>query len=178
MSLTEQTTMWTEKEALYREMSANMQPMAGLDCLLRWCDSNSISTIIVTNAPRVDAQHTMGVLGLSERFAETVVIGNECSASKPKPDPYLEGLRRLDLPAAQCVAFEDSLNGCRSAVAAGLFTFGVSVCKRLITMYTFKQCCMSLLMKAGTYQMSFANSVTHVETIPSLVLDLTARSSE
>lgn len=54
-----------------------------------------------------------------------MVIGYECARSKPHPDPYLEGLSRLGLSAATCVAFEDSVNGVSSAVSAGLYTFGV-----------------------------------------------------
>lgn len=59
------------------------------------------------------------------RFGETMVIGYECARSKPFPDPYLEGLSKLGLSAADCVAFEDSVNGVSSAVSAGLYTFGV-----------------------------------------------------
>jgi HAD superfamily hydrolase (TIGR01509 family) len=125
MPMAEQEAMWNEKEALYRDISTTLSPMPGLQRLLTWCDTHSIKLIIVTNAPRLDAVHTMAVLGLSERFGNTIVIGYECAHSKPHPAPYLEGLQRLQLPAENCVAFEDSLNGCRSATAAGLYTIGV-----------------------------------------------------
>lgn len=59
------------------------------------------------------------------RFGETMVIGYECARPKPHPDPYLEGLSRLGLSAEACVAFEDSINGVKSAVSAGLYTVGV-----------------------------------------------------
>jgi beta-phosphoglucomutase-like phosphatase (HAD superfamily) len=35
---------------------------------------------------------------------------------------YLQTLSRLKLPAAQCLAFEDSQNGLQSAISAGLAT--------------------------------------------------------
>lgn len=54
-----------------------------------------------------------------------MVIGYECPRPKPNPDPYQEGLSRLGLTADVCVAFEDSVNGIKSAVAAGLYTIGV-----------------------------------------------------
>jgi beta-phosphoglucomutase-like phosphatase (HAD superfamily) len=41
---------------------------------------------------------------------------------KPHPQVYLQMLERLQLPAARCLAFEDSSNGLRSAMAAGLAT--------------------------------------------------------
>ncbi|MEO8598490.1 MAG: HAD-IA family hydrolase [bacterium] len=50
-----------------------------------------------------------------------------CDAStvmhkKPAPDVYLAALKALDLPATDCLAFEDSENGLRAAHAAGIPT--------------------------------------------------------
>jgi HAD superfamily hydrolase (TIGR01509 family) len=50
-----------------------------------------------------------------------------CDAStpgrkKPAPDIYLSALAALNLPAAECLAFEDSENGLRAATAAGIPT--------------------------------------------------------
>ncbi len=51
-------------------------------------------------------------------------IGDASTAplKKPHPQVYRHMLQALDLDAAQCLAFEDSSNGLRSAVAAGLAT--------------------------------------------------------
>ena len=51
-------------------------------------------------------------------------IGDASTAPIKKPDPqvYLQMLAALQLEAAQCLAFEDSSNGLRSATAAGLAT--------------------------------------------------------
>lgn len=51
-------------------------------------------------------------------------IGDASTApiKKPHPQVYLQMLASLKLPAAQCLAFEDSANGLRSATAAGLAT--------------------------------------------------------
>ena len=51
-------------------------------------------------------------------------IGDASTApiKKPHPQVYLQMLAALQLDAAQCLAFEDSSNGLRSAVAAGLAT--------------------------------------------------------
>lgn len=54
-----------------------------------------------------------------ERFA-AVVSGSEIKRLKPEPDVYLETLRQLGLDASECLAFEDSANGIRSATTAGL----------------------------------------------------------
>jgi beta-phosphoglucomutase-like phosphatase (HAD superfamily) len=44
---------------------------------------------------------------------------------KPAPDIYVAVTRRLGCPPASCAAVEDSTNGIRSAVAAGLRTVAV-----------------------------------------------------
>ncbi len=51
-------------------------------------------------------------------------IGDASTAplKKPHPQVYLQMLSALRLPASQCLAFEDSSNGLRSASAAGLAT--------------------------------------------------------
>jgi HAD superfamily hydrolase (TIGR01509 family) len=51
-------------------------------------------------------------------------IGDASTApiKKPNPQVYLQMLAALKLEAAQCLAFEDSSNGLRSANAAGLAT--------------------------------------------------------
>ncbi len=70
-----------------------------------------------TSRPNVDAllRATLG----ANPF-EVIAAGDEVSAKKPAPDVYDLALRRLGLPAGVCVAIEDTLNGLRSAQAAGL----------------------------------------------------------
>jgi HAD superfamily hydrolase (TIGR01509 family) len=53
-----------------------------------------------------------------------VVIEDASTAPKKKPHPqvYVQTLARLGLPSGQCLAIEDSSNGLRAAMAAGLKT--------------------------------------------------------
>ena len=53
---------------------------------------------------------------------EALACGDVVSNKKPAPDIYTRALGMLRLPAEACVAFEDSVNGLRSAKAAGLYT--------------------------------------------------------
>jgi HAD superfamily hydrolase (TIGR01509 family) len=70
-----------------------------------------------TSRPNVDAL-------LARTFGcnpfDVIVAGDEVAAKKPAPDVYLEALRRLDLPATAAVAIEDTEQGLRSALSAGL----------------------------------------------------------
>jgi HAD superfamily hydrolase (TIGR01509 family) len=55
----------------------------------------------------------------SEWF-EVVGAGDVVPVKKPAPDIYAWVLQRLGLPAADCLALEDSENGLRAALGAGL----------------------------------------------------------
>jgi HAD superfamily hydrolase (TIGR01509 family) len=59
------------------------------------------------------------------RLVTVAVSSEQVPAGKPAPDVYLEAARRLDTPAESCVAVEDSTNGLRAALAAGMTVFAV-----------------------------------------------------
>jgi HAD superfamily hydrolase (TIGR01509 family) len=61
---------------------------------------------------------------LASCFA-AVVSSEEVERGKPAPDVYLAVARALDVDATDCVAIEDSTNGIKSAVAAGMRTIAV-----------------------------------------------------
>src|SRR5487761_2275269 len=52
---------------------------------------------------------------------EAMACGDVVSNKKPAPDIYTRALGMLRLQARDCVAFEDSVNGLKSAKAAGLY---------------------------------------------------------
>jgi HAD superfamily hydrolase (TIGR01509 family) len=57
--------------------------------------------------------------GIRDLF-DTVCTRNHVERVKPAPDLYLLAARRLGVPPAACVVFEDSPNGIRAAGAAGM----------------------------------------------------------
>jgi beta-phosphoglucomutase-like phosphatase (HAD superfamily) len=54
-----------------------------------------------------------------------LVSGDEVTAGKPDPEPYLRGAALLDLDPADCAALEDSKPGLASAEAAGTIAIGI-----------------------------------------------------
>ncbi len=53
---------------------------------------------------------------------EVIAAGDMVAAKKPAPDIYHYTLAAMNLPAANCLAVEDSMNGLRSALSADLKT--------------------------------------------------------
>ena len=63
--------------------------------------------------------------GIADLFRFIVAAG-DTDASKPAPDPYLRAAELHGVPAAACVAIEDSKWGLQSARAAGMPTIGIT----------------------------------------------------
>ena len=70
-----------------------------------------------TRGPTVERQlRNAGVID----FFETRTTGEMVEHSKPNPEIYQLACKSIEMKAEECVAIEDSLNGIRSAYAAGL----------------------------------------------------------
>lgn len=72
MPTDDQTALWKSKEEVYRLISTKMTPLPGLLAFLDRCRSRGLAMILVTNAPRLDAVHTLEVLNLSDRYGGRV----------------------------------------------------------------------------------------------------------
>lgn len=114
-----------EKERHFRHLAEKLEPATGLLALLDRLAAKNVPQGVVTNAPRANALHELLALGLSDRF-QTLVIGEELPNAKPHPLPYLTGLDNLKAEAGRSLAFEDSLSGVQSAIAAGLAVVGMT----------------------------------------------------
>jgi len=81
--------------------------------------ADRVRMALVTGSPRDQLQLMLGSSGLLG-FFETIVTGDDCSHSKPDPEPYLTALKLLRVSASRCIAVEDSPRGLASARAAGV----------------------------------------------------------
>lgn len=74
---------------------------------------------LATSSPREHVDAILDELGLTELFGATVST-EECAAGKPDPEAYVQAATKLGADPTRCVAVEDSTNGIRSALAAGM----------------------------------------------------------
>lgn len=74
---------------------------------------------IVTGAGRFGVDSTLKGHQLEEYF-EVITTGEDVMKSKPDPAVYQLALDKLGLKAAECIALEDTENGIRAAISAGL----------------------------------------------------------
>ena len=73
---------------------------------------------VVTSTHHNHAVENLDRAGLLAFFS-FVKGGDQVTANKPEPAPYLEGAAEFGIPADQCFAFEDSDRGITSAIRAG-----------------------------------------------------------
>jgi HAD superfamily hydrolase (TIGR01509 family) len=74
---------------------------------------------LASSSPRALIDSVLAATGLTSAFVATLST-EEVAAGKPSPDVYLRAVAALGTPAGRTVAIEDSTNGIRAAVAAGL----------------------------------------------------------
>jgi len=79
---------------------------------------------LASSSNREIIDHVLELAGFGDAFGVTV-SSEEVDRGKPAPDVYLEAARRLGVEPGHCVAIEDSSNGLRSAVAAGMAVIAV-----------------------------------------------------
>ena len=99
---------------LVRDHGVPVQP--GARELLAEVAAAGVPYALVTSSQRVFADEVLASTGM--RFS-AVVTGEDVTATKPDPEPYLLAAKLLGADPAHCVALEDSPNGVASAEGAG-----------------------------------------------------------
>lgn len=90
----------------------------GLFELLDFLKENNYLIAVATATDRERAECYLKKAGVYEYF-DSVICGDMVKNGKPEPDIYLTATAELGLSPEECVAFEDSPNGIKSAYSAG-----------------------------------------------------------
>ena len=87
--------------------------------LFEWLQTQKIPIAVATSSHQKEAAIKLKLSGL-DTYVSSLSTGCEVKHGKPDPEIYLLAAQRLNTAPAQCLAFEDSSNGVRAAVAAGM----------------------------------------------------------
>jgi HAD superfamily hydrolase (TIGR01509 family) len=113
------------KEASFRQRATELEPLPGLVDFVERGRERGMRIALVTNAPEENVEAILLALGLRD-FFDTLVLADEVEAVKPDPAAYRAALRKTGVPAGEALAFEDSVSGIASSVAAGVPTVGIT----------------------------------------------------
>ena len=109
-----------EKEALYRDFfSRDFREVRGFREFARQAMQRGLKLAVATAGDRNNIAFALEHLKLAQR-PDAIVGGDEGIAGKPAPDLFLEAARRLQVPAADCIVFEDAPFGIEAARRAGM----------------------------------------------------------
>lgn len=93
----------------------------GVDEVLDYLRAHGIRTAVATATDPIRAKEYLTKIGIYDKFDE-VVCATMVENGKPKPDVYLYACKQIGENPKDCIAVEDSPNGVRSAVDAGIRT--------------------------------------------------------
>jgi len=105
----------------YRDLALNpcIPLKAGAIELVNALALGGLKRAVATSSSRHVADLHLGRSGLRDRF-QVIVTRDDVAHGKPFPDLFLRAADLLDVPPAECLAIEDSMNGIRAAHAAGM----------------------------------------------------------
>ncbi len=118
---------YTKFKALSRKMffdriqREGMPIKKGLFELLDYLKKENIKTAVATSTSSQSALKSLKSAGVYDYFDE-LVCGDDVFHGKPHPEIFLTAAQRLGLAPCDCAAFEDSINGIKSAHSAGMIT--------------------------------------------------------
>jgi HAD superfamily hydrolase (TIGR01509 family) len=98
--------------------------MSGADELLAYCRERAIPCALATGSERPVVDAVLAAHGWGDVF-QAIITGDMVENGKPHPEPYLRAAAALGVDPARCLALEDSPNGARAGVAAGMTCFAI-----------------------------------------------------
>jgi HAD superfamily hydrolase (TIGR01509 family) len=107
--------------AVHTRLTDALQPRDGIIALIEEAVAADVPMAVASNSPRWWVQARVDALGLGSSLQVLVTL-DDASAPKPDPAPFAEACAALGVEPSKSVAFEDSVTGVRSALAAGLYT--------------------------------------------------------
>jgi beta-phosphoglucomutase len=109
-----------EKESWYRSIFLpDLKLIAGLAELLETAQKNGILMGIGTAAPKENVDFALDNLGIRHYF-QAVIDGDDVKKGKPDPEVFFKVADKLGVPYADCLVFEDSPTGAKTALNAGM----------------------------------------------------------
>ena len=86
--------------------------------ILSWLKEHSIKVAVATSTTRRVAEGYWKQSGI-DQYIDASVCGDEVVNSKPDPEIFLKAASLLQVPIAECMVAEDSINGLKAARASG-----------------------------------------------------------
>lgn len=109
-----------QKEAVLSTLlKAEAKAQPGVMKLLQDANLRGIPMAVASSATAQTIELVVDTLGIRQYF-QCLCSGEEVEHGKPAPDIFLLAARRLNVAPGDCLVIEDTFNGLRAALAAGM----------------------------------------------------------
>jgi len=98
----------------------------GFEPFIRQLKQAGVKTAIVTSSNDEKMQSVFRARPELKTLFDRILTSEDYTGSKPDPDCYLTAARLFGVRPAECVVFEDSINGLKAARASGSFVVGLA----------------------------------------------------
>ncbi len=102
-------------------LRAELSPVEGIKDVLPMIPCEKC---IASGASPERLELTLGITGLAEEFAGKCFSGSMVERGKPAPDVFLFAAEQMGFEPGRCIVVEDSVNGVKAAVSAGMTVLG------------------------------------------------------
>lgn len=111
----------TEESVIqYFSSLSEIEPMPGVVDLLNWLKKKEIKMALASSSTIEVIRVVLAKTHL-EQFFDIIADCTEAGAGKPDPAIFLLAQKKLGIPKENCVIIEDSTNGIKAALAAGIY---------------------------------------------------------
>jgi HAD superfamily hydrolase (TIGR01509 family) len=106
------------KEGLYYEL---LPRLTAVPEVLEQIEAahKKIPFAVVSGSTRESVTKSLQILNLLDKF-DILVCAGDYHKAKPDPEPFLLAAKKLNVPTATCLVFEDTAMGIEAATAAGM----------------------------------------------------------
>lgn len=112
---------WME---LAKDAYARVPLKPGVRAYLKQCRTEGRRMAVVTSSVPIHCQTALENLKI-EKYFERVVLAHDLGLEKKEPDIWLKAAELCGVEPSSCTVFDDSLEACKGARAAGMRTVGV-----------------------------------------------------
>ncbi len=100
-----------------------IEAIDGIKELLNELKHRKILTAVASSSPRAYIETILERIGIREYF-KVILSGEEVPRGKPYPDIFLKTAEMLRVDPEECIVIEDSTNGVKAALSAGMKCIG------------------------------------------------------
>lgn len=93
--------------------------------VLRVAKKNFCKTALATLSKREDVKHVINALAIKE-LLDVIVTAEDVTKGKPDPEIYFLVSQKLALSPQECLVLEDTVNGVKSALTAGMNVIAIA----------------------------------------------------